>query len=222
MDTDIPRQAVLPVKTAWKFRGLFPWSTTPQEKSHPSKGEKPTTPPRHTEERGLGRGIHCRHSVVWGWFLGLFTVGRGHCPPGAWAPLVWQHQWHKGSAGVTAAPVAPAQSRTSDTGAWGTNTCRFPRQLLLGAVCQACLPWLGKHSQGLPKNSTGLPRAASAVPAHPVVKLQQRGCDSIQQLKTRDAECLMSQLPCSTITLGGLLLLQISSYYFSLSQIDRR
>lgn len=32
----------------------------------------------------------------------------------------------------------------------------------------------------------------------------------------------MSQLLCSTVVLGGLLLLQISSYHFSLSQIDRR
>lgn len=49
-----------------------------------------------------------------------------------------------------AAPVASAQSGTSGTAAWGTNTCRFPRQLLLGANCQACLPWLCKHPQGLP------------------------------------------------------------------------
>lgn len=116
------------------------------------RGKNPT----HTEKRGLGRWIHCSHSVVWGWFLGLFTVGRRHCPPGAWAPSVRQRQWHKSSTGVTAEPVASAQSRTS-----GRSCC-------------------ANSHRGFHKTRTGLPRAASPVPPHPVVKFQQRGCDSIQ------------------------------------------
>lgn len=54
--------------------------------------------------------------------------------------------------------TASAQSRTSGTGAWGTNSCRVPRQLLLGAICQAYLPWLCKHTGVSTKTGQGFPQ----------------------------------------------------------------
>lgn len=109
--------------------------------------------------------FHSGEGALPSWGLGTLSVA---------APAARGQRWCHGST------TASAQSRTPGPGAWGTNACRVPRQLLLGAVCQACLPWCANTHRGFHKNRTGLPRAASPVPAHPVVKLQQRGRDSIQ------------------------------------------
>lgn len=168
---------MLAVRTACKFRGLFPWNTTPQDKSHPSWGKaKPTHPP-HTLKKGAGEMNSLQPFCRLGLVPLPFHSGEGALP-----------SWGLGTLSV-AAPVAQVQL-VSGQQQWprhraehqapepGTQTpAGVPRQLLLGGVC---LPCCCRHSQGHPPNRTGLPRAASPVPPHPGVKWQQRGCGSIQ------------------------------------------
>lgn len=112
-----------------------------------------------------------------------FHSGEEALPPwGLGTPSVAaQCQWHECSAGVTAAPVASAQSSTPGCGAWDTDTCRFHQAGPAGRYLPS-LPSLAVQTLpgASPKTGEGLLRAASPVPSQPVVKLQQLGRDSIQ------------------------------------------
>lgn len=171
---------MLPVKTACKFRRLFPWNTPPQDKSHPSRGENQPSPPW---KKGAGEMNSLQTLCSLGLVSWPFHSGEEALPRQGLGTLsvAAQCQWPKSSAGVTAAPVASAPSRTPGRGAWDTNTCRFHQAGPAGRYLPS-LPSLAVQTLpgASPKTGQGLPRAASPVPPQPVVKLQQMGCDSIQ------------------------------------------